>query len=52
MNTTAWIVMGAAAALMLLYLLVMRVFFRASREIDREIDYGKMRKWTDEDGKE
>ena len=31
------------------YIVVMRVFFRESRSLDRKIDYGKMRKWDDED---
>jgi hypothetical protein len=31
------------------YLVVMRVFFRESRDLDRKIDYGKMREWKDED---
>jgi hypothetical protein len=25
------------------------VFFRESRDLDRKIDYGKMREWKDED---
>ena len=31
------------------YVLVMRVFFRESRALDRNIDYGKMREWKDDD---
>jgi len=30
------------------YLLVMRVFFRESKELDKKIDYAKMKKWEDE----
>jgi low affinity Fe/Cu permease len=45
-------VLGVAVGVLLIYLLVMRVFFRQSRALDRQIDYGKMRKWTDEDGKD
>lgn len=52
MNTTTWIVLGTVVGLVLIYLLVMRVFFRASSALDRQIDYSKMRKWTDEDGKQ
>ena len=52
MNSTVWIILGAAVTLVLVYLLVMRVFFRESRALDRKIDYGKMRPWTDEDGKD
>jgi hypothetical protein len=31
------------------YLLVMRVFFRESKELDKNIDYSKMKEWKDED---
>lgn len=31
------------------YLLVMRVFFRESKEMDKHIDYSKMKEWKDED---
>jgi low affinity Fe/Cu permease len=31
------------------YLLVMRVFFRDSKELDKKIDYAKMKEWKDED---
>jgi low affinity Fe/Cu permease len=31
------------------YLLVMRVFFRESKELDKQIDYSKMKEWKDED---
>ena len=31
------------------YLLVMRVFFKESEELDKKIDYSKMKEWKDED---
>lgn len=31
------------------YLLVMRVFFRESEQLDKKIDYSKMKEWKDED---
>jgi hypothetical protein len=31
------------------YLLVMRVFFRDSKSLDKKIDYSKMKEWKDED---
>ena len=52
MNMTVWVVLGAAVAVVLVYLLVMRVFFSESRALDRQIDYSKMRPWTDDDGKD
>jgi hypothetical protein len=38
-----------AALLVIGYLLVMRVFARNSRELDRHVDLTKMRVWKDED---
>ena len=32
-----------------IYVLVMRVFFRESKELDKKIDYSKMKEWKDED---
>ena len=31
------------------YLLVMRVFFRESAQLDRKIDYSKMKEWKDDE---
>ena len=31
------------------YLLVMRVFFRESKALDRNIDYSKMKEWKDDE---
>ena len=31
------------------YLVVMRVFFKDSEELDKKIDYSKMKEWKDED---
>ena len=31
------------------YLLVMRVFFKESKELDKKIDYSKMKEWKDEE---
>jgi low affinity Fe/Cu permease len=31
------------------YLLVMRVFYRESTELDKKIDFSKMKEWKDED---
>jgi low affinity Fe/Cu permease len=43
------IAVGVALVVVVLYALVMRVFFRESSELDKRIDYGRMRKWEDED---
>ena len=31
------------------YVLVMRVFFRESKELDKKIDYAKMKEWKDDE---
>ena len=31
------------------YLLVMRVFFKESKELDKKIDYAKMKEWKDDE---
>jgi hypothetical protein len=31
------------------YLVVMRVFFRESKALDKKIDYSKMKEWKDEE---
>ena len=49
MSTTAWIALGVAAIALVVYLLVMRVFFRQSRAADKQIDYSKIRPVKDDD---
>lgn len=44
-----WIAVAVAVAAVIVYLLVMRVFFRDSRELDKRIDYSKMKEWKDDD---
>ncbi len=49
MNQVVFIVVVAAVVLVAGYLLVMRVFFKESKELDKKIDYSKMKEWKDED---
>jgi len=49
LNQVVFIVVGVAVVLVAGYLLVMRVFFKESKELDKKIDYGKMKEWKDED---
>ena len=49
MNQVVFIVVGIAVVLVVGYLLVMRVFFKESKELDKKIDYSKMKEWKDED---
>ena len=45
----ALIAIGVAIAAVAVYVLVMRVFFKESKELDKSIDYSKMKEWKDED---
>ena len=38
-----------AVVVVLGYVLVMRVFFRDSKELDKKIDYSKMKEWKDDE---
>jgi len=49
MDTTIWIILGATAGAVVLYLLVMRVFYRQSRELDRQVDKSKLKPWVDDE---
>ena len=44
-----WIIIGVAVVGALGYFLVMRVFFRDSKELDKKIDLSKMKPWKDDD---
>lgn len=52
MSATQWIVLGVVAVLALGYLLAMRIFFRRSRDLDKQVDHAKLRPWKDEDGRD
>lgn len=43
------IAVAVAVAAVIVYALVMRVFFRESKELDKKIDHSKMKEWKDED---
>jgi len=43
------IAVAVAVVAVIGYVLVMRVFFRESAELDKKIDYSKMKEWKDED---
>jgi len=49
MYNMVFIALGVGAVVVVFYVLVMRVFFRDSRELDKGIDLAKMKKWKDED---
>jgi len=49
MDNAVVVALLVGLAVVLGYVVVMRVFFRDSESLDRKIDFGKMRKWEDED---
>ena len=50
MTTHAALIFGAIAVLVIAgYFITMRVFFKESEELDKKIDYSKMKKWEDEE---
>ncbi|HET7546603.1 MAG TPA: hypothetical protein VFJ86_02480 [Usitatibacter sp.] len=49
MDRAVLVALLVGVAVVVAYLVVMRVFFNESKSLDRKIDYTKMRKWKDED---
>ena len=49
MDNALWIVIAVGVLLVAGYFIVMRVFFKESKELDKKIDYSKMKEWKDED---
>jgi low affinity Fe/Cu permease len=44
-----FIAVGVALVVVIGYLLVMRIFYRDSKRLDKTIDYSRMKEWKDED---
>jgi hypothetical protein len=49
MTTAWWIALGVALLCGLGYVLAMRNVYRQSRELDKKIDYRKVRPWQNSD---
>jgi hypothetical protein len=49
MNSVVFIALGVGLVVVVGYVLVIRVFFKESQELDKHIEYGKMKKWKDDD---
>ncbi|HUL95568.1 MAG TPA: hypothetical protein VLT89_06125 [Usitatibacter sp.] len=49
MSPTVTIAVAVAVFVVAGYLLVMRVFFKESQELDKKIDPAKMKKWKDDE---
>ena len=48
--TSPLLIFAAIAALVvILYFITMRVFFTESKELDKKIDYSKMKEWKDDE---
>ena len=45
----ALIAVAVALVVVVGYVVVMRVFFRESKELDKKIDYSKMKEWKDDE---
>jgi low affinity Fe/Cu permease len=43
------VALTVAVAIVLGYFLVMRVFFKESKELDKKIDYSKVKEWKDDE---
>lgn len=52
MSAALWVALGVAITVVLGYVLCMRVLARQSREIDKQVDYSRMRPWKDDDGRD
>ncbi len=48
-SSTLWIILGVAVTVVVCYLLVMRVFYQRSRELEKQVDYTRIKKLKDED---
>ena len=49
MNQVVTIAVVVGLLVVVGYLLVMRVFFRESKEIDKKIDWSKVKEWKDDE---
>ena len=49
MNNIVLIALGVGVIVVAGYILVIRVFFKDSQELDKKIDYGKMKPWKDDE---
>ena len=49
MNQALWIFLAIAVVIVAGYFITMRVFFKESKELDKKIDYSKMKEWKDDD---
>ena len=49
MDRAVLVALAVGVAVVAAYLLVMRVFFKDSKDLDKKIDYSKMKEWKDDE---
>jgi hypothetical protein len=49
MDNAVLVALAVGVAVVVGYLLVMRVFFKDSKDLDKKIDYSKMKEWKDDE---
>lgn len=49
MDRAVLVALAVGVAVVVGYLLVMRVFFKDSKDLDKKIDYSKVKEWKDEE---
>jgi len=49
MDRAVLVALAVGLAVVIGYLVVMRVFFRDSKDLDKKIDYSKMKEWKDDE---
>jgi low affinity Fe/Cu permease len=49
MDRAVLVALAVGVAVVVGYLLVMRVFFKDSKDLDKKIDYSKVKEWKDDE---
>lgn len=49
MSSTVWIFIAIAVLVAVFYLITVRVLFKESKQLDKKIDYSKMKQWKDDE---
>lgn len=49
MSNTLWIVLGISIFVIVGFVVAMRSLLRENREIEKQIDYSKVRPWVDDE---
>jgi low affinity Fe/Cu permease len=49
MDRAVLVALAVGVAVVAAYLLVMRVFFKDSKDLDKKIDYSKVKEWKDDE---